>query len=426
MLDRIANLTYKAFLTYPDKIERLVYLLLFLFPIAGMSVKHWITNIFNILVLIGLFVLRKKRTLLLKEEKLLLWICAAYFSMFILSSFGNGWTELQTRYLGTEIRFLLVIPLYLLVRQYKDSSKWFLMGFIVAGFFLFAQSYYEVVLIYRKWAEGVYSKNILGPMSVLVVFFGLYSLLFNIHVCGWLAKFVIILSILAALYALAVSSSRGAYVGFIITAMCFLLFSSKFRWGFLGAIIFAITLAISYKSIDQVRNGTDQAIGNAVKYFRVEDPAKDYISITSAGAHLEMIRTGIFLIRDNPIIGIGPGNYNKEIAKYIKEGKATPDLVNHAFPHNSYIEAATAKGLIGLMTLLLLLFYPAAIYIRDYKRYRQTSVIGLIHIVAMSSFAFFDHSVIVMNNYTSILLLGIALFFSSHLNACRAHEMENG
>ena len=72
MLGKIADWTYKPFLSYPDMTERLVYLLIFLFPIAGMSVRHWISNIFNALVLIGLFTLRKKREPLLKQEKVFL------------------------------------------------------------------------------------------------------------------------------------------------------------------------------------------------------------------------------------------------------------------------------------------------------------------------------------------------------------------
>jgi len=97
-MQKILDVINKPFIQYPDITERLIYLLIFLFPIAGMSVRHWITNIFNLLVLIALFTLKKPRTALLKQEKIFLWICAAYFAMFIISSLINDWGKTQTYY----------------------------------------------------------------------------------------------------------------------------------------------------------------------------------------------------------------------------------------------------------------------------------------------------------------------------------------
>lgn len=421
MLAKIAEWTYKPFFAYPDKTERLVYFLVFLFPIAGMSVRGWLSNLFNALVLIGLLSLWKKREPLLKPEKVFLWICAAYFSMFIISALGNGWGAIQTHELGTETRFLLVIPLYLLVRRYPDSAVWLLRGGIIGGFFLFAQTYSDVFIDGRATAWGIYSKNIIGPFAVLSAFWSLYYFWQYKSRSHWLVSILIIFSVAAAILTAGYSGSRGGYVGFVVTGILCIMFFSKPRWMLVGLAVMSFVGFSLYKDIEIVRNGIDTALTETRQYFEATNHETDASSLTSAGTRLEMIRTGILFVRDNPIIGIGPGNYRKNAEIYIKEGKASPSIAEHSFPHNAFLEVATAKGLLGLITLLLLFYYPVFIYIRDYKVCKPTAVIGLIHIVAISAFALTDHSVVVMNNYTSILLLGIAIFFSGHMRACKPH-----
>jgi len=425
MLGKIADWSYKPFIAYPTVTERLVYLLIFLFPIAGMSVRHWISNIFNALVLIGLFSLRKQREPLLEQEKIFLWICAAFFSMFIISAVGNGWGEIQTRSLGTETRFLLVIPLYLLVRRYPDCAQWLLRGSILGGLTLFAQAYIDVMVDGRPTAWGIYSKNIIGPFAVLTAFWCLYYFWLNKSRIHWSTSILILSSVLAALAAAGLSGSRGGYVGFLVTGVFCILFFSRPRWMFASLVGISITGFLFYQNMDIVKSGVDVAITETQQYLKAENHVIDPSSTTSTGVRLEMIRTSILFVAESPIIGIGPGNYPDEARKFIEQGKAHAIIEGYQYPHNVFIEVMSSKGLLGLITVLLLFYYPAYIFIKGYKKCKPTAVIGLIHIVAISAFSLTDHSVVLMNNYTAILLLGMVIFFSSHIHACKKH-LEHG
>jgi len=420
-MESINNWVNKLLVAYPDKTERIVYLFIFLFPIAGMSVRHWISNIFNILVLIGLFTLKKPREPLLKQEKIFLWICVAYFSMFIISSFANEWTKIQTYYLGTEMRFLFVIPLYLLIRRYEDSSFWLLRGALVGGFFLFGQAFYDVIIRDLPTAIGVYSKNIIGPFAVLIVYYGIYLFLQNFKIYKWQHLLLIFLSVIAALFAASMSGSRGSYVGFAVTGFASVLFFSKPRWMFAALFTISIIIVLFYQSSSIVKPGVDTAVNEVEQYLAAEDHVKDLSSTTPAGVRLEMFRTTMLFIKDNLFVGIGPGNYRSRTLSYVKEAKVHQAVAEYSHPHNSFIEVASAKGILGLITLLLLFYYPAYIYIKNYKTCKPTAVIGLIHIVAISAFALSDHSLVLMNNYTSIILLGMIIFLSSHIRSCRDH-----
>jgi len=411
----INNWLTRFIIRYPDKTERAVYLLLFLFPIAGMSIRHWITNIFNLLVLISLFSLNKPQKPLLKSEKIFLWICASYFSMFIISSLANGWGQVQTYALGTELRFLFIIPLYLLIRRYTECSKWLLTGAILGGYVLFTQAYYDIFIIERATVWGVYSKNIIGPFAVLTLFFLTYYVWLNFKTLNKYHYVIIGISMIASLGTAGLSGSRGGYLGFLITSLACIAFFSKPRWMLASLMTLVLTTYVIYMNIAIVKNGVDIAAKEVRSYLKATDHVKDKSSTTSVGVRLEMLRTGILFIKDNPLVGIGPGNYHASTIQYIKTEKANPAISHYSHPHNTFLEVASSKGLLGLVTILLLFYYPAYIYIKDYKLYKPTTVIGLIHIIAISSFSLTDHSVVLMNNYTSILLLGIAIFFSSHL-----------
>ncbi len=426
MLEQIANNTYRPFLAYSDRLERFVYLLLFLFPIAGMSVRHWISNIFILLMLIGLFTLRRTSEPLMREEKFFLWVCAAFFASFVLSALVNGWEYPQTRAMGTELRFLAVIPIYLLVRRYNDCTKWLLRGAIVGGFFLLGQAIYDVSVLKLGHANGVYSKNIIGPLSVVVAFWSFYYAWLNWRTLTPTIYIIIIVSIVCALIAAGMSSSRGGYVGFLLTSLFSVFLFFRPRWIIVGLIGITIVTVLLYNNISNVHNRVDRAYSGIVSYYKSEDTVKDLGSDPSVGIRLEMWRASVMMFKENIIFGVGPENYRTHALNYIELKLINPEVGLHENPHNAFLEALNSKGTIGYILFLLLLYYPAYVYIRDYKTYKSSAVIGLIHIVLITSFSLTDHSVIVKNNYVSILLLGMAVFYSSHLRSILKEKPSHG
>ena len=129
-----------------------------------------------------------------------------------------------------------------------------------------------------------------------------------------------------------------------------------------------------------------------------------------------MWRAAKYFFPDHPILGVGPGNYQATAKRYAEEGKVNPAIAEHGHPHNSFLEALYSKGIIGLISLLLLLYYPFYVLFKTRQQARVSAGMGMIHIIGISGFSLFDASPILFNNYTSILLLGIAVFFSHHLN----------
>jgi len=410
---------YKPITTYKDKVRLLAYSLLFLFPIAGMSVRHWFSAIFILLLLLALATLWKQATVLRKEERIFLWICAIYFFLYVLSATIHGWDKPQVRYLERDLRYLAIIPIYLMFRRYPDCLNWFLKGGIFAGFFLFSQALYDLFVLKLSFANGIYSKNIIGPFAVLIAFWLSFYLVDNYRRLSVVVRIVIVLSIIGAIYTCAVSGSRGAYLGFVITALFCIVFFLNTKWRVISICMLVFIASLFYLKSDVVNNRVDSGIANIKKYYAAENHSTDDSSITSVGVRLEMIRTVHLIVIDSPIIGIGPASYLEYAQSHIDKGDIHPVIANFANPHNAFLETLVSKGILGLLALLLLLYYPMYIFIRDYRQSKMTAIIGMLHIVAISSFSMTDHSVVVKNNYIAILLIGLAVFLSAHFNACK-------
>ena len=165
--------------------EKLVYLLLFLFPIAGMSVRHWTSTIFVLLVLISLPFLFTKREKLLKEERILIIILVSYVAVFFISSLLNSWSHNQSRNIGDEIRYLAAIPLLFLLRKYQYTAKWLLIGSVAGAYFVFAQSYFEIE-IDRNQNFGSLARSI-GESTIRSLALGLLiMIMLSVSVCWFI------------------------------------------------------------------------------------------------------------------------------------------------------------------------------------------------------------------------------------------------
>jgi O-antigen ligase len=187
-----------------------------------------------------------------------------------------------------------------------------------------------------------------------------------------------------------------------------------------------VLIYVVYSMSPIVNTGVDKAVANFEKYMKNPDIAHSKILESSTAIHLEMWRAAKYFFPDHPILGVGPGNYQVTAKKYAQEGKVNPAIAKHGHPHNSYLEALYSKGIVGLISLLLLLYYPFYVMFKNRHRSRNSAGLGMLHIAGISAFSLFDASPILFNNYTSILLLGIAVFFSHHLNQIKQAEAVTG
>lgn len=160
------------------------------------------------------------------------------------------------------------------------------------------------------------------------------------------------------LFALILSSSRGAFLGLVASSL-YLVMRSRKRARNLTVIavsLLVVMLVSPNSPLDRLRHPTSG-----------DD--------TSADTHVALMHGGIRLILAHPILGVGLDNFITRIADYI-----TPEEASHMdrvarVAHNSYIEIGAEAGIPALLTflgILLCSFFSMERVARTSRRYGAT------------------------------------------------------
>jgi O-antigen ligase len=127
---------------------------------------------------------------------------------------------------------------------------------------------------------------------------------------------------------------------------------------------------------------------------------------------LAMIEKGLSIFEDNPLTGVGLGNFSKTSANidYDFEGSEfisnkNSDLETSTNPHNSYISFLSEGGLLLIIPLLLLLLYPVFYFSSHFNVLSELEKALFISIILMIIDAWFITGLV---NVYAWFILGIA------------------
>lgn len=108
------------------------------------------------------------------------------------------------------------------------------------------------------------------------------------------------------------------------------------------AILFPTLFGLAYSTLGQFRDRVDAAVTD-VQVF-------DHDPNTSVGLRMVYWSTSARIFLDNPIAGVGSGDFEKEYARMKPaHWQSTPDSFN---PHNQFLLTAATTGVVGLIALL--------------------------------------------------------------------------
>ena len=406
--------------------EKALFVLLFLFPILSLSVRHWLSGAFSLITLLSLFYAwpSLKVKPLQREEKVLFAIFGLYFFSILLSSTVTGWSESSYHRLGTEIKYLAFFPFYLYIRQYPAAWRGLILAIPLGGIVLGIQAVYDTYFSEPGYANGIYGPIIFGDLAVLLAVFSLIFALTNRN------KFWVGINLLGAVLAmLAViySGSRNAWLAVIVslTILPFLIGTRTTFWrvssGYIAIFAVAIIMIISTPHTITSRFGI--AADEFKSYFHHNfsaDNEKNYT--TSVGARLEMWRSALIIIKNNPLLGVGPGNMGLAMNELVEKGMArqavyrNPAEVRGIHAHNAYFEVMGTQGVIGFIALLLMLFYPLYVFVHNRRYDRRIASLG---IVLISGFMIFSLTEVpfIHDNFSSIFLTFLSVFFAWIMHA---------
>jgi O-antigen ligase len=408
--------------------ENIILFLVFLFPLAGAFVRHWISDLFALLFLLSLFLFRKgQKEQFKKEEKIFLWGFFAYFTVFIITSLANGWGEEQTVWLLLELRFLAVIPIYIMLRNVRHVGQALLWGIMLGLVLTFVWSIYELYIMdsesYKVLAtelnpekrrlNGVYSVLFIGPYVLLLSAFVIPAANFLPILEKY--KWLIIILLLAGVFMVAKSGARNAYLGLLAVSVVtgFYYYHSR-RTIISFFVVLALCLGL-WKFSDTVRTRISSAVNQYELYTSAEDPVVLKHSGGSIGKRLELWRAAILMFKDNPIFGIGRGNFNVEIRKLVDKGLINPAVKEYSQPHNVFLEVVASRGILGLIVLLWVLYYPLYFFIKTRQPSPHTALFGILHILVITVVSLTEAATFIKGNFVATYLIFLSVFYLWHV-----------
>ena len=205
--------------------------------------------------------------------------------------------------------------------------------------------------------------------------------------------------------------SRSAYLTLIIGVILYVaLFIGKLRYK-LSIFAFLIILFSGFMSVEKVNDRVTSAVNNVVNYINVKNINSNKIN-TSLGIRLEMWRSAQYAVTSHPFFGIGAANHPSFIKKYIKEGKVNSGVGKHNHLHNSFVEVLSSKGMVGLIILLILFYYPAYIAWRNRERCIKCYRYAVILSVTLTAMSIGESMLINKNNAVTYFIFFTAVLFS--------------
>ena len=214
--------------------------------------------------------------------------------------------------------------------------------------------------------KTVYSnKNILASAIFVKLPFSLWLIVFGNHwqrSTGWIA-------LTAGMLATFFMATRSFYLGLVVLSFAFLIYNAVcfFRDGnrrhlrisvfYICALLFSLLLyswaqSNLYPALDSRYTDDVKTRLSSIQENPGENP------------RIESWRWTLELIKDNPVLGVGSGNWKILILKH--ENQESTDFKYHYKAHNDFLEKTAETGLVGGALFLMIFVFTGGNFLRSF------------------------------------------------------------
>ena len=326
-------------------VSGLISVLAFVVPAASVNYPSMLYYAAIALMFMGLcsLLIQTQVHPLSKLEKIMMatWVIyPAFTALDLWFRSGWNWTDFQE-----PSRFLLVLPIFLMVRCYGFSEpaiRWgVFVGALVAGGYA----------LYQKQILGVYRPA--GGTSGLIAAFGDISLVLGVMALAlfqplwrnqkrWAS--VALLALAFGVVGSLASGTKGGWISMPI--LCWVAVSllerptyAK-RFAILGG--FFVAAALVWFSVPFIQERVSVIVPAIYEYF-----VNGKVADGSAGIRLALWHSATLIFLDNPLFGTGPGTFYVEKLALINAGlipNVSPQLLG---PHSQLFNSLFESGIFG-------------------------------------------------------------------------------
>ncbi len=362
-----------------------------------------------------------KTIVLTRLEKLLLF---SFFLMFVVTLMSyallGGDHGGQTR-VGIYLGFVLAIPIYFLFKLCSPPSRIIWWALVIACYVVAARSLLEVnglvdelskknISLYR--ANGTMHPIRFGDLSLLMAFISLAGALYIKDIKRWM-RMAGVIAFFCGIIASVLSESRGGWIA--VPALLIVTLWPLFREITVrNKIIILAVIAVVLSAMFNVPGLKIDERYEQAKYDILQYHNKDNSS-TSIGLRFDMFEAAYWVFSENPVFGSGIGNYSEEVKKYSESNKdrLSEAIIRFDNPHNEVLMHMATRGMIGLISLMLLFFVGAFMFVTKMRQYEDKtlfySISGLLVFVAYAHFGM-SISLFMHRDFLLFFVIYVSLF----------------
>lgn len=355
--------------TYETVLECITGALILAFPLFTAYIDHWASYIYTLLALTIFFMkpvpIRRHLT---NEEKYFLWVILFFIVVFYLNYFLIDPGDYNFSRVRRYTRILPVIAILIVMARIRPREFWLWYGIIFAAIVSCIMGTYEwFIKPYPHYRlHGSTNPIVYGWINACLAMLSITSWSYFKNKSLWL-RIMPFAGYIAAMSVCILSGSRGAWIAALIASI----FYARIYWRHIRLRYKSLAIIIILASLTVV-----YWIPQTSVKFRMNNMFKQislYISEnktdTSVGARFEMWRIATNIFLENPILGAGANEFNLRLNKKIESGQFPQSYSILHEPHNEYLYALSSRGILGFLSLVLLLIVPI-LHFRKYTRYQ--------------------------------------------------------
>lgn len=355
----------------------------------------------------------------LKNNKLIIAVFL-YLLLYVIALLWTADMESGLYTLRKQLKFLF-IPIFMLFVK-REHVKYYILAFLASMSLSEIWSYgifFELLPLYGGATLvdpiPLMSHITYNPFLAIAIYFLSYYVLFD-HSISKLKKFTYGFFIITMSINMFITGGRAGQVMYfaMLVVLIFQYFpKNAFKASLISLLVLVITSSTFYLNSKIFSDRVDSAVTELSDY-------KNHTH-SSTGLRISSAINSWSIIKENPVIGVGTGDYKNEFIKAsIKNNlKLENTLVIHN-PHNMYVLILVQFGFVGLLTMLYM-FY-AQIKIARHSNEKFVRKIGvalpLLYLLIMLSDSY------LMAHMTGLLFIFISSFVYKDYEADKQYRLK--
>ncbi|MGB3290132.1 MAG: O-antigen ligase family protein [Burkholderiaceae bacterium] len=339
------------------------------------------------------------------QDKSYIWILLGVFGVGVLTFLVHG---NSLRDLDISSRYLLAIPIFLLLMQFPPRLKWLWAGIALSGCTAASIAFWQISILGWIEADGLSNGVRYGAICTMLCILCIAGMIWarrETLTSVWWWRLALGLGALGAWYGSLMSGTRGAWVALpiVFILFCIGLFSRRNLRKMLGVIL-VLLLAVSVWLTTAPNNRINRGYRNAVT--DISNYIDHGVVTGSIGGRFLVWHAAINNMVEKPLLGWGVKEYRDQLEWQVAQGTLDPYALELAHTHNMYLETLVFQGLVGLLAILALFILPFWYFCQKLRAQSLN-----IRILAISGASLLAVYAILGLTYVSLYRNDILLFF---------------